>query len=594
MNRQATYLFPKGFFTPRSFFLPVDTYVKLCAAVLTIAVALLISIPATAQNGYTVTFWNPLSPKPVKTEILASHDTAQLSAEINRYIASLWAKGYAAAGVDSIRGDSACSNIYIYKGARIKRVRLGVITPNKSYQLPSTIKQKNLSPFSLFSTTDFILSKMENQGYPFASLVFDSVLIEHNTLSGFLKLLPGTYVVFDTLIIKGRYRANRNYLNYLLGVRSGQPYSEKQVVQIGSTISQLGYLTTIRPAETEFIPRRARVYVYLKQKKANQISALIGLAGKESGNGVTFRGDATLKLVNTFNIGEQVGLRWKKLDTNEQRLEADVSLPWLGLGGFGSAGSLSIYRKDTSTLVVNPKVTLMWSGVSGHRLTGWFELKKVASSSSTSVSGYGNSNSTLYGVGYNYYHLTANLFPTAEETIATGAALGSRIADYPLLQGGTIAQTSTAYSLNAKLGVYHSIMGRLGIYCAYNGGAVGAFGGNGYNRLFYNELTRVGGYSTLRGFDEDFFWVSSYHIATAEARYYFEAESYAFLFVDTGYLERSWLNGFDTFKPTGLGVGTQLEVSGGLFQLAYALGSINGGMPKFKEAKVHFGFTARF
>jgi hypothetical protein len=557
-----------------------------------LCLATLVTLPTFAQNGHTLTFWNSSLQQPIKTVTLNAYDTAQVNAQINRFIASLWTKGYASAGMDSVVSDSSNTNIFIYKGNRILRVRLRLITDNKANLLPTAIKQKKFSRFSLLNTTDLILSKMENQGYPFAMVVFDSVNIEHNTLSGNLRLVPGTFVVFDTLIVKGKYRANRNYLDYLLGATRGMPYSEKQVRQIGSTISQLEYLSTIRPAETEFIPNKARVYVYLKQKKANQISALIGLAGKETGGGVTFRGDVNLKLINTFNIGEEMQLLWKKLETNEQRLEASATLPWLGLGGFGSTGSLSIYRKDTSTLVVNPKIGITWNGITGHRLTGWFELKKVASST-TNVAGYGNSNSTLYGLGYSYYRFESNLFPTSEISITTGVALGSRLADYET-SGQTVTQASTAYSLNAKAGVYHTLAGRLGLYCAYRGGAVGAFGGNGYNQLFYNELLRVGGYSTLRGFDEDFFWVSSFHIATAEARYYFESEGYAFLFVDTAYLERSWLNGFDTFKPTGVGVGTQLEVSGGLFQLAYALGSSNGGMPQFKDAKVHFGFTARF
>ncbi|HUW07089.1 MAG TPA: hypothetical protein VMW01_12585 [Williamwhitmania sp.] len=595
MNRQVnSRLSSPAEFAIRSFFWPIDIYGKSFALSLIAILTFFLNTPALAQGSHALTFWSTNSHQPLKTVAIDTYDSTLVAAQVDRFIASLWTKGYAAAGVDSIHGDSVNTNIFIYRGTRIKRVRLGLIVPSGNYQLPTAIKQKNLSLFSLFSTTDLLLSKMENQGYPFATLLFDSVSIEHNTLKGSLRLLPGTYVVFNTLIIKGKYRANRNYLDYLLGIRPEIPYSERQVRQIGSTISQLGYLTSIRPAEPEFIPSKARVYVYLNQKKANQVSALIGLAGKETGGGVTFRGDATLKLVNTFNIGEQVQLQWKKLDTDEQRLEAEASFPWLGLGGFGSAGSLSIYRKDTSTLVVNPKITLMWSGVTGHRLTGWFELKKVASSGTTTVAGYGNSSSTFYGVGYSYYHLVANQFPSSEINIATGAALGSRLADYVTNSGETVAQASTAYSLNAKLGVYHSIAGKLGLYCAYHGGAVGAFGGNGYNRLFYNELLRVGGYSTLRGFDEDFFWVSSFHIATAEVRYYFERESYGFLFIDKGYLERSWLNGFDTFKPTGVGIGTQLEVSGGLFQLAYALGSTNGGMPQFKDAKVHFGFTARF
>jgi len=245
-------------------------------------------------------------------------------------------------------------------------------------------------------------------------------------------------------------------------------------------------------------------------------------------------------------------------------------------------------------LIVNPRVAFTWNAPGGHQLHALLDIRKVATSGKISLPGYGTTSATLYGLGYNFERIKTSLFPTSEIKITTGASIGSRIADYLTTDQKMVSRKSTGYGLNGKVSYYQSIVSRFGLFAGYTVGAIGAFGGDGYNKLYYNELLQVGGYSTLRGFDEEFFWVSSFHVGNAELRYYFESESFVSVFMDKGYLERSYIVGFQTFSPTGIGIATQLTISNGLFQLAYALGSTNGISPKLKEAKVHFGYTTRF
>ncbi|SDB81703.1 BamA/TamA family outer membrane protein [Williamwhitmania taraxaci] len=547
-----------------------------------------------AQSGYPIRIINAETNEIYKNIILPSFDSLAIAQTIQRVVISLWAKGYAEAGIDSATIDSTQAKFSLHKGTRFKTAKFKIVAPSKVLQnLPFYIKVHNVGLLSLTSATDALLNSTENQGYPFATFTLDSVAVDGNKITGLLRLIPGTFVVFDTLIIKGQFRANRSYLNYLLGIKKDEVYRERLVKQVSSTITRLGYLAEQRPAEPEFIPRKARIYIYLRQRKANQVSALIGLAGKENG-GMTFKGDADLKLINTLNLSEKIELHWRKLEANEQKFDASVTFPWLGIGGLGSSAGIAIYRRDTTLLVVNPTLALNWSIPGGHTIQAFVNIRKVATNGRITLPGYGTSNATLYGLGYNFEKTKGTLFPIAEMKMATKVSVGSRSADYPTENQTVLSRKSTAFGLNFHASLYRSLVGPFGLYAGYTGAAIGAFGGNGYNQLFYNELLQVGGYGSLRGFNEEFFWISSYHVGTAEARFYFESESFAFLFVDKGYLERNYIGGFQTFSPTGIGVGTQLEMGNGLFRLAYALGSTNGATPKFKEAKIHFGFTARF
>lgn len=579
------------------FYIITETYItgiKGLLVVMLVTLTVFTSTNLKAQSNYPIRFLDSQTKSILKSTTNSSFDSLFVAQLAERAIIALWTKGYAEAGIDSTLKDSTQATFFLHRGTQFKTARFKLASPtNSTITTPNYIRLRRFGLLSLTASTDALLNACDNEGYPFATLQMDSVTIVGNKISGLLRLIPGTFVTFDTLIIKGDYRANRSYLDYLFGINRGDVYRERLVKQISSTVNRLEYITELRPAEAEFIPKKARVYAYLHQKRANQISALVAVAGKETG-GIAVRGDLNLKLLNTLNVGEKIELRWKKLESNEQKLDAAATFPWLGLGGLGVASGLSIYRRDTTILVVNPKIGLTWTAPGGHQLQVFLEIRKVATNGKVSQVGYGASSATMFGLGYNFDRINAMLFPSSDIKVAVRASVGSRYADYPLDAQTSISHKSTSFGLSGKLGYYQSVVGRFGIFAGYTGGATGAFGGNGYNQLFYNELLQVGGYNSFRGFDEDFFWVSSYHIGTAEARYYFERESFVFLFVDKGYLERSYIAGFETFSPIGFGPGTQLAIGNSLFQLAYALGSDNAAAAKFKDAKVHFGYTARF
>jgi len=106
---------------------------------------------------------------------------------------------------------------------------------------------------------------------------------------------------------------------------------------------------------------------------------------------------------------------------------------------------------------------------------------------------------------------------------------------------------------------------------------------------FSNQLYRIGGLQTLRGFNEQFFFTSSYFISQMEWRLFFEEESYLFAFYDQGFLhtERWQL-------PLGLGGGFSLLTNSGLFSFALAVGRSQDIPFELANMKIHFGYLSRF
>ena len=114
------------------------------------------------------------------------------------------------------------------------------------------------------------------------------------------------------------------------------------------------------------------------------------------------------------------------------------------------------------------------------------------------------------------------------------------------------------------------------------------------DNLFENELTRIGGYQNLRGFDEESIFVSSYLIANLELRYLIDQRSNVFLFTDFAWTEKNISNKYQQNSYNSLGFGTNLSLNNGLLTIVYGLGREVGKNFIIRTGKIHLGFTSYF
>jgi outer membrane protein assembly factor BamA len=110
--------------------------------------------------------------------------------------------------------------------------------------------------------------------------------------------------------------------------------------------------------------------------------------------------------------------------------------------------------------------------------------------------------------------------------------------------------------------------------------------------LFSNDLYRLGGLNSLRGFNELEIYSSTYSKIQLEARLLLGENSRLFGFVDWAYSENEVANSSDTFL--GLGGGLLVDTPSGVIQLVYAVGKSSKQLLSLAESKIHFGYVARF
>lgn len=110
------------------------------------------------------------------------------------------------------------------------------------------------------------------------------------------------------------------------------------------------------------------------------------------------------------------------------------------------------------------------------------------------------------------------------------------------------------------------------------------------DEVLKNELNRLGGLRSIRGFNENFFFAQHYTLSRLELRQYFERQSYFLIFYDQ--LIYAQRKAWD--YPRGFGTGLALQTSNGLFSFALAMGASKEVPLNIANMKIHLGYISRF
>jgi hypothetical protein len=113
-------------------------------------------------------------------------------------------------------------------------------------------------------------------------------------------------------------------------------------------------------------------------------------------------------------------------------------------------------------------------------------------------------------------------------------------------------------------------------------------------QIFLNEMYQIGGIKTLRGFDEESIFASSFAIGTAEFRYLLDKFSNVFCFLDGAIVQKNLQGIKQNRNFLGVGMGLNFMTKSGMFSMAYAMGKSDQQVFGLKNSKIHIGFSTLF
>lgn len=528
---------------------------------------------------------------------------SSLKSEISQVINQLNGKAYLTASLDSILVDSTKYNAYLHLGNQFKWSYLKPVNIDEEVLSKIGFRDKvfNNKPFNQRQLANFLnetINHYENNGFPFASLGFDSVQIEGNTFKGNLILNKHHRYKVDSVLIYGTATISQRYIQNYIRIKHGDSYNEALIKNIGTRIKELPFVEEKQPFKVVFNETESKIILDLKKKQASRFNGILGIQPNNETGKLRLTGDVKLNLLNSFKKGEEIVFNWRSIQENTQDLNTGFSYPFVLNTPFGLDYNFKLYKRDTTFIDVFNKIGVRYI-LKGNNYFSVFYQNKSSSllstknfASLTVLPDYADISSQLYGIGVYFAKLDYNLNPRKGFSIAAEGAVGTKNikknnAIKESLYDG-IKLNSSLYNTTSILDYYISLKKRSVIKLSSKNGLT-------LNEsLFDNELIRIGGLFTLRGFDEESIFATFYSIATVEYRYILEQNSYLYLFLDGAYYEKDNVKGYVSDRPIGFGAGMSFDTKAGIFSISYALGKQFDNPILFRSAKIHFGFINYF
>ncbi len=537
--------------------------------------------------------------------------------EVQNILPNLQAQGYLSASIDSIAISENQYLVFYFQGPQYRWAKLSLdslsrallIATNSSIQ---ELVNKPLNPKAIARLCEKLLQHCEENGFPFARLWLDNVRdLGPDRMEAILKVDLAERRVIDSLIINGDCSISSAFIHRYVDIAKGSVYDEKKLKAISQRIRELPFLQEEYPWTIQFRPGDTRLNLHLKEKKANQLNAILGLMPNNlQANQLLITADVQLALQNFLGQGESISASFQNLQVKSPRIKTDVVIPYLLKSPIGTELHFDFFSNNLQFRKISLQTGFRYQVSTTDLLRLYYQLlgtrileidtagilatRQLPANIDAGSSGVGlewQSQHTDYRLnprkGWQVrLGLTAFQRKIMENTTISGLSDGSGFRYQSLYD--TLNKRAYQYHLSADAAGYIPLSKNLCIKLAYSGAYIAA------SRVFQNELFQIGGFKMLRGFDEQSIFANQYHIALVELRLRFSQNSFAYLFSDNGWVETKFNNYNRAAWHNGFGLGTTLETKTGLFSIALAFGRSEQIPLRFRESKISFGYIALF
>ncbi len=540
----------------------------------------------------------------------SSPDSATTLRLWRQIIIKVHQKGYLTASIDSVEWTKDTVHVRLHLGRlfRWTALRRGNASDDLLRETgfrERLYRSRPLRHAELVRLEEAMLRHADEHGYPFATVRLDSLEMQKNGVSAALDFQKGVKIVFDTVRIEGTARLRRRFVENWLRLYPGQPYSQSRLDQADALLRQQPFLVMSQPYKVVFKNDRAYVTFQADAGRASEADGIIGFQPNEQTAGrLLLTGELNLRLRNLFASGGSFAFSWQQIRRGSPRLNVAFSQPaFLGTPLEVNA-SFQLLREDTALQVQNGFLVLNQQAAVHYNLDGYHKIglgidrrtSRLADSTvrlpPNSLTPQQTNTAWLsYRAFYQFNRLDNFFYPRRGWQMHATAAIGNKqVLDAEQLDvgGGSISRSSPQFSYQATVRRFVPLRRRATLLAQCTGGQI--FNEN----LFQNDLFRLGGLNSLRGFNENFFFASDYVTATLEYRFFWEPTSYLFAFYDQAWLQTRIIGSRRTDAPSGVGAGVSFATRAGVFNVVYALGNSRERALGLNFSKIHFGLVSRF
>ena len=493
---------------------------------------------------------------------------------------SLKSIGYYTLKLDSVRNQ----NIYLNKGKMYKNI----------WVKNDTIFQQNENWFAVKNLDSLIQSVSDlyaERGFPFTELKIRPLGYKDGEVQVALDLQLFGARTIDGVNVEGYEKLSRGYIRYGLGLKKGKIYNESELRKISERMSFNHLIEEVRSPQTLFNTDSTTVYLYVKKVKSNIFDGVLGFGNDEKGE-FQLNGNVKIELNNNFNGMERIHLNWIATPDKSTSLDLKVRVPYLFRSAVGTETNFNMYRKDS--VFVNTKIEeRLFYQISMNANLGLnlsYESSNFVLDDHPELAMlYDDFNKSGIGLSYELMLPAQNRLLEGKSAISLlGKALTRKSRETDPLTEEITETSAPQYEVGINAFHIFKIFDKHLLKTQIEG-----FGLFGEEEFFSeNELYRIGGFGSLRGFNEESIFASAYGTGSLEYRYMPNDGFYISLFGDYGFVENK-SSGIDE-NLLGIGTGISFLTQLGVFNLSYAVGKQSDTNFDFRNSKIHFGILARF
>jgi outer membrane protein assembly factor BamA len=549
-------------------------------------------------------------------------DSSLSQATCLNLLSHLRQKAYLSASIDEFDAFKTHCNARLHLGPMMRWTQIKPASPDEQRWIEAAgfrekdYRYKPINHLQLLDLQEKILYEAENNGYPFAVVTLDSVLLSNNGMvTAQLRLERNRFFRFGDLLIQGDLRLPKSFLPNYLGLHAGQPYSHERLLRIREQLQSLLFVESTANPNVRFSGDVADINLYLKKKRNSRFDFIIGLLPQPDNgtqaNRLLLTGSLNAAFLNALNMGERIALEFERLRPETQKLDAQMDLPYLLGSPFGLAGRLNIFRRDSSWVDAQADIGVQYLLPAGNYIKFFWENRSSSLQKVDTIAiklsrrlppnldlrqnGFGLEG-LLNQLDYRFnprkgWMLHLKGVAGFNNVLKNNQIENLRESDFNYASlYDTVSGRVTRYRLEMRGEVFLPLLARSTFKLGFRGGGIFSD-----KSVFNNEQYRLGGNKLLRGFDEESLFATRWGMATAEYRLLLGTNSYLSVFGDYAYLENTTNRNRLFLRPLGLGAGMNIETGAGIFGLSLAVGRRDVGQSvDFRAVKFHLGYVSLF
>lgn len=539
----------------------------------------------------------------MRTKEGGAFQQADFQADLESLIAHYSAEGFLFAKVDSFYivslPDTSKIDITVVidegKPAVVHSVSFdgaNVLRPSDLQAKMETRTGKRFIPLLLESDIKNLLHEYETRGYPFAKIIINDISFveqgEENLASITLGVQEGVVARITELRVEGNISTQANVIEREARMNKGDLFKGEMVGKIQRRLERLQLFSSVSIPEL-YLKEDGTAGLLLKvvEGNPNRFDGIVGyVPSSQSGGQGYVTGLIDLQFRNLLGTGRKLSTRWYREDQNSQEIQLRYFEPWVASYPVNVEGEFFQRKQDSTYVLRRYNLNADAMVLEDFTIGLSFTQANVFPSEGLTSKFVSESHSVGIGVSILYDSRDNPLTPTEGFRYRTEYHTGYKEIANSLVSSENGKNSTQRLTFDVEYFV--SPLSRQVIAASLFGREFRS------SNIEMSDLFRLGGAGTLRGYRESQFLGSQLVWSNVEYRFIVAPRSYAFGFIDAGYIvtpERvsAGLIGSEQTK-FGYGIGIRLDSALGLIGVSLAFGQGD----TFSTAKLHFRLINEF